>query len=116
MQKGSPNKFRRTTLAAMLACAALALPAHAADLLDTVKARGTLRIAMEGTYPPFNYKDQKSGELAGYDVEVARMLAAKLGVKPEFVSTEWSAILSGLASGKYDVIISQVGMTPKREE
>jgi cystine transport system substrate-binding protein len=54
--------------------------------------------------------------LAGYDVDVARLLAARLGLKPEFVSTEWSAILAGLSAGKYDVIISQVGMTPKREE
>jgi hypothetical protein len=71
--------------------------AWGADLLDTAKARGTLRIAMEGTYPPFNFKDQKTGQLAGYDVDVARLLAAKLGLKPEFVSTEWAAILAGLA-------------------
>jgi cystine transport system substrate-binding protein len=90
--------------------------AHAADLLDTVKARGTLRIALEGTYPPFNFKDARSGALAGYDVDVAKLVAAKLGVKPEFVTTEWSAILAGLGAGKYDVIVSQVGITPKRQE
>jgi L-cystine transport system substrate-binding protein len=118
MPKHSSTMYRRTFLkaGALLLAAGLAIPALAADLLDTVKARGTLRIAMEGTYPPFNYKDQKTGQLTGYDVEVARLLAAKLGLKPEFISTEWSAILAGLASGKYDVIISQVGMTPKREE
>lgn len=101
----------------MLALGALlALPASAADLLATAKARGTLRIAMEGTYPPFNFKDPKTGELAGYDVDVARIVAAKLGLKPEFVTTEWSAILAGLAAGKYDVIVSQVGINPKREQ
>ncbi len=107
---------RVLTLAAILVGAALAAPASAADLLTTAKARGTLRIAMEGTYPPFNFKDQKSGQLAGYDADVARMVAAKLGLKPEFVTTEWSAILAGLGAGRYDVIISQVGMTPKREQ
>jgi len=96
--------------------AAFTLQAHAADLLDTVKARGTLRIAMEGTYPPFNFKDPKTGALAGYDVDVARIVAAKLGLKPEFVSTEWSAILAGLGAGKYDVIVSQVGVNAKREQ
>jgi cystine transport system substrate-binding protein len=118
MGKQFSNKVRRKLLAAgaLLLAAGLALPAGAADLLDAVKARGTLRIALEGTYPPFNYKDQKTGQLAGYDVDVARLLATRLGLKPEFVSTEWSAILSGLSAGKYDVIISQVGMTPKREE
>ena len=93
-----------------------ALPATAADLLDTARARGSLRIAMEGTYPPFNFKDGKTGQLAGYDVDVAKAVAAKLGLKPEFVSTEWSAILAGLAAGKYDVIVSQVGITARREQ
>jgi cystine transport system substrate-binding protein len=117
MQKGFPNNFRRTLLAGAAAlCATLALPTHAADLLDTAKARGTLRIALEGTYPPFNFKDPKTGQLTGYDVDVAKLVTAKLGLKPEFVTTEWTAILSGLGAGKYDVIISQVNITPKREQ
>jgi cystine transport system substrate-binding protein len=126
MPLAHPNNVRRTilrfsaaaavTAAAAVSSAALALPAHAADLFDTVKARGTLRIALEGTYPPFNFKDAKTGQLTGYDVDVARLVAARLGLKPEFVTTEWTAILSGLGAGKYDVIISQVGITPKREQ
>lgn len=100
-------------VAVLLAGAALA--AHAADLLDDVKARGTLRIGMEGTYPPFNYKNDK-GELDGFDVGIAKALAAKLGVKPEFTTTEWSGILAGLQAGKYDVIINQVAATDKRRE
>lgn len=109
------NSNRRLALAVLLAVS-LAQPAAAADLLTTAKARGSLKIALEGTYPPFNFKDQKTGELAGYDVDVAKLIAARLGVKPEFVSTEWSAILAGLAAGRYDVIISQVGINPKREQ
>jgi cystine transport system substrate-binding protein len=93
---------------------AVALPASAADLLAAVKARGTLKVALEGTYPPFNYKE-KNGELAGYDVDVARLVGARLGVKVEFVSSEWASILAGLSANKYDVIISQVGINPKRE-
>lgn len=118
MRKNPMNSLRRHAIKAgvLVLAAGLALPALAADLLDTVKARGTLRIAMEGTYPPFNFKDQKSGELAGYDVDVARLVASKLGLKPQFITTEWSAILAGLGAGKYDVIVSQVGITPKREE
>lgn len=106
--------MRHLLAAAVLVVAAL--PAHAADLLAAAKARGTLRIAMEGTYPPFNFKDQKTGQLDGFDVDVARLVAAKLGLKPEFVATEWSAILAGLAGGKYDVIVAQVGITPQREQ
>ncbi|WP_363503262.1 transporter substrate-binding domain-containing protein [Burkholderia sp. LMU1-1-1.1] len=110
----------RTLGAALLVAAGLAAgwapAASAADLLATVKARGTLKVALEGTYPPFNYKDQKTGQLAGYDVDVARLLAARLGLKVEFVSSEWASILAGLSANKYDVIISQVGINPKREQ
>ena len=115
MRQQRPNNVLRRALllAATLLAVGLATPALGADLLATAKARGTLRIALEGTYPPFNFKD-KRGELAGYDVDVARLLAARLGLTPQFVSTEWSAILAGLGANKYDVIIGQVGITPKR--
>ncbi len=113
---------RRVLLAGMMKITVLSLlagvglHAAAADLLGAVKTRGTLRIATEGTYPPFNFKDQKSGQLTGYDVDVAKLLAEKMGVKAEFVTTEWSGILAGLASNKYDVIVGQVGITAKRQE
>jgi len=110
-----PTATRRALLLSMVLAAA-ALPARAADLLDTVKTRGTLRIALEGTYPPFNFKDPKTGQLAGYDVDVAKLVCARLGVKPEFVTTEWAAILAGLGAGKYDVIVSQVGITSRRQQ
>ena len=118
LQRHEHFRCRAFALAGALLAAGLLSPvvASAADLLATVKARGTLRIAMEGTYPPFNFKQPKTGELAGYDVDVARLLAARLGLTPEFVSTEWAAILAGLGAGKYDVIVSQVGITPKRLE
>jgi cystine transport system substrate-binding protein len=54
-----------------LLAASLALPALRGRPAGRAKARGSLRIAMEGTYPPFNFKDQKTGQLAGYDVDVA---------------------------------------------
>lgn len=118
MVKHSNLVTRRAALCAGLALACLAMqsPAQAADLLQDAKKRGVLRIAMEGTYPPFNYKDPKTGQLTGYDVDVAKLVANKLGLRPEFVATEWAAILAGLAAGKYDVIVSQVGITPKREQ
>ncbi|HSI59954.1 MAG TPA: transporter substrate-binding domain-containing protein [Ideonella sp.] len=100
---------------AAFALAVLAASAGAADLLDEVKQRGTLRIGVEGTYPPFNFKDDK-GQLTGFDVEIAEALAGKLGVKPEFTTTEWSGILAGLQAGKYDVIVNQVSATPQRRQ
>ena len=93
---------------------ATTLHAGAADLLDTVKQRGTLRVAMEGAYPPFNYRE--NGQLAGFEVELANALAQRLGVKADFSTGEWSGLLAGLQAGKYDVVINQVGITDKRKE
>ncbi|WP_211467828.1 transporter substrate-binding domain-containing protein, partial [Collimonas silvisoli] len=103
-------------IAAAILVTSVTLNAFAADLLDTVKARGTLKVAMEGNYPPFNFKDPKTGQLEGFEVDVAKLLAAKLGVTPEFTTTEWSGILAGLGAGKYDVIVNQVGITEERQK
>jgi len=89
--------------------------AHAEDLLTTVKQRGTLIVGMEGTYPPFNSRNS-AGELEGFDVDVAKAVAGKLGVKTQFITTEWSGIIAGLQAGKFDVIVNQVTITPKRQE
>lgn len=109
-----PHPNRLSALLTLLLLATASLPAHATDLLDTAKARGTLKVAVEGTYPPFNFKDPKSRELRGFEVDLAKLLATRMGLKAEFVTTEWSGILAGLSAGKYDVILNQVGITPKR--
>ncbi|HTH72922.1 MAG TPA: transporter substrate-binding domain-containing protein [Trinickia sp.] len=93
----------------------IAAGAHAQDLLDSVKSSGVLRIGLEGTYPPFDSKNA-AGELEGFDVDVAKAVAAKLGVKPQFITTEWSGIIAGLQAGKFDVIVNQVTITPQRKE
>ncbi|OLL27738.1 cystine ABC transporter substrate-binding protein [Burkholderia sp. SRS-W-2-2016] len=111
-------KFSKLLLVNALALSALsftALTAHAEDLLDSVKRAGVLKIGLEGTYPPFNSRN-KEGQLEGFDVDVAKAVAAKLGVKPEFIPTEWSGIIAALQSGKFDVIVNQVTITPQRKE
>ena len=102
------------TLTSSLAALLLMSSVAHAELLDTVKQRGTLRIAVEGTYPPFNFKEK--GQLAGFEVELAKALASKMGVKAEFSTGEWSAMLAGLQANKFDVVINQVGITDKRRE
>ena len=83
--------------------------------LDEAKQRGSLRVAVEGTYPPFNFRDEQ-GMLTGFDVEIAEGIAGKLGLKPEFTTTEWSGILAGLQAGKFDVIVNQVAATDQRKQ
>ena len=124
MAEGIANGRRRRVLGQLLALpasAALCTPsAGAAGLADQAGQanppgpRGTLRIALEGTYPPFNFKDPASGQLTGHDVDVARAVAARMGLEPQFVLTEWSAILPAVRAGRVDVAISQVIITPQR--
>ena len=107
------NTLTRTTLA--LAAALTALTPTASAAAPSTLEKGVLKIGMEGTYAPFTYKDDK-GNLTGFDVDIARAVAAKLGLKAEFVLTEWSGILAGLQANKYDVIVNQVGITAERQK
>lgn len=93
-----------------------AAPSGAADLLAVAKARGTLRVGMEGSYPPFSFLDAKTGQMTGYDADVARLLATRLGLNIDIVTTEWADIFDHLATGRYDMIVSQVSITPQREK
>ncbi|THF85039.1 transporter substrate-binding domain-containing protein [Deinococcus sp. KSM4-11] len=105
--------MKHLILISALALAA-SLNASAATAPSTLTP-GVLKIGMEGTYAPFTYKDA-GGTLTGFDVDIARAVAAKLGLKAEFVLTEWSGILAGLQANKYDVIVNQVGITAERQK
>lgn len=90
-------------------------PATGGDDFGLVKA-GTLTVATEGTYRPFSYHDEGSGDLVGYDVEIAEAVAEELGLEIEFQETQWDAIFAGLEAGRFDVIANQVSINPEREE
>ena len=87
----------------------------AADQLAQIKERGTITIAMEGTWAPWTYHDE-SDNLVGYDVEVGTLIAEKLGVEPEFVEGEWDGLLAGLDAGRYDIMVNGVDITEERAE
>lgn len=85
------------------------------ELLQRINNGGTINIGTEGTYPPFTYHDV-SGKLTGYDVEVSRAVADKLGVEVEFKETQWDAMLAGLDSKRFDMVANQVSLTtPERK-
>jgi cystine transport system substrate-binding protein len=89
-------------------------PEAGASGWDRIKASGTLRIGLEGTYPPFNFQD-KSGELAGFEIDFAKALAAQLGLRPEFHPAPFAGLLGSLESGRVDVVINQITITPDRQ-
>ena len=85
------------------------------DLLAQIQEKGEITIAMEGTWAPWTYHDE-SDELVGYDVEVSKLIAEKLGVEPVFVEGEWDGLLAGLDSGRYDMMVNGVDITEERSE
>jgi L-cystine transport system substrate-binding protein len=85
------------------------------DLLAKVKDEGKLLIGTEGTYAPFTFHDE-SGNLTGFDVEIATEVAERIGVEPEFKETQWDAIFAGLDAKRFDMIANQVGIRPDRQE
>ena len=85
------------------------------DLLAQIQEKGEIVIAMEGTWAPWTYHDE-SDELVGYDVEVGKAIAEKLGVTATFVEGEWDGLLAGLDAGRYDIMVNGVGITPERQE
>ncbi len=84
----------------------------AESTIDQVMRRGVLRVGMD-TFLPWAMKDKK-GELVGFEIDVARRLAADMGVKVEFVPTKWAGIIPALLTGKFDVVIGGMGIQTKR--
>ncbi len=85
------------------------------DLLSQIQEKGVITFAMEGQWAPWTYHDE-SGELVGYDTEVGKAIAEKLGVEAEFVEGEWDGLFAGLDGGRYDAVINGVEITPERAE
>jgi cystine transport system substrate-binding protein len=78
-----------------------------------VEATKTLRIGLEGTYPPFNFQGA-DGQLTGFDVDFAKALAEQMKVKPQFVAAPFAGLLGALESGRTDVVVNQITITPER--
>jgi cystine transport system substrate-binding protein len=107
-------KKTASILVAGLIAALSALPAAAQSRLDSIKSAGVLKIGTEGTYAPFSFHDQKN-DLVGFDVEIGRAVAEKIGVKAEFLEGKWDGLIAGVDANRYDVVINQVGITDARK-
>lgn len=103
-------KFLQTfTVAVALCVTAAALQARP---LEEVRKDGTLLIATEGHYAPFNFFQGK--QLTGFEVEVAELVAQKMGLKPQWKTLSFDALLTGLQQDRWDVVIASHAITPER--
>lgn len=80
-----------------------------------IKDAGTLKIGLDDSYPPMEFRDEKN-ELAGFDIDMGKELAKKLGVKYEPVTTDFNGIVLALKSGKFDAIIAAMSITDERKK
>jgi polar amino acid transport system substrate-binding protein len=97
-----------------LACLFLcAQPLQAGATLDRVKRSGVLNDVLVNDYPPFGFINPNN-ELAGFDVDVARAVAAKLGVKLKLSTPGWETIISGRWQGRWDICICSMSPTEAR--
>ena len=84
-----------------------------ADQSAAIQASGKLIVALEGAWQPWSYHDE-SDTLVGYDVEVSRAIAEKLGVEPEYVESDWDSLFAGLDAGRFDMVCNGVEVTDER--
>ena len=107
-------------LAMILSCAACGGSSKAkGDLLEEIKAQGYIELCTEPYFAPFEFVDpSKTGDdqYVGVDIEIAKYIAEKIGVELRIVPLDFTAVLAGIADGKYDMAISAIAYSPSRAE
>lgn len=85
------------------------------DLLAQIQERGKIVVGLEGDWAPWGFADEDDN-ITGFDAEVAAAIAEKLGVEVEFVPCEWDGLFAGMDTGRWDIVVNGVEVTPEREE
>lgn len=101
--------MRFNTLASAVLAGAFALG------LGSAQAQDSLRIGVEGAYPPFSEKTE-SGELIGFDIDIANALCAEMKVECTMVEQDWDGIIPALQAKKYDAIVASMSITEDRKK
>jgi polar amino acid transport system substrate-binding protein len=102
----SKRLSRRTVLGTLGAGLAMTVvrPAVAAPVtLDALKKAGELRVGCEAAYVPFTYRDA-AGKIIGFDIDFVTKMFEPIGVKPNFIDTQWSGVIPALYAGRFDMI------------
>lgn len=108
--------MKRNVLAVLtISLLGLAGPAHA-DQLDDIKARGELLCGTLGTSQPFSYQDAATRTVVGYDVDMCKLVADKLGVKVNYKLLSVAARVPELNESRVDILAANLGYSPERVE
>lgn len=101
---------------AVLAAMVITKNSWADNSFQKVKEKGELVVGLCAQYPPFESKNEKTGELEGFDIDMGKSLAAKMDVNAKFIDAEWQGLLGGLNKGDYDVLITCMSKSETRGE
>ena len=96
-----------------LVLAAMLLVAGISAMAET---KGTLTMATNAQFPPYEYYDEESGEIVGIDVEIAKLICEKIGYDLEIADIDFDAVIPGVQTAKYDFGASGITMTEERAE
>ena len=106
------KRFLITAGKAALVTSLLLGAAAQARSLDDIKHAGTMIVATEGAYAPFNYF--KGSKLSGFEVDLAEAVVKKMGLKLEWKTLSFDALLAGLRQDRWDMVIASFGVTEER--
>ncbi|GFO53533.1 amino acid ABC transporter substrate-binding protein [Geomonas sp. Red276] len=107
------KRLAAVVLGLVLACTA-GKAAFAADTLADVKKKGVLVAGVKDSLPPFGYVDEKSREIVGYDVDIVKAIAKKLGVRVELKPVTSASRMPQLMEGNIDIIAATMTKNPER--
>jgi polar amino acid transport system substrate-binding protein len=106
----------RLSLSVTLAALVAGATAHAAELPDAIKQAGELRLTVNSTYAPMEYRDPATNELSGLDIDLANAIAKRLGLKIVWSETPFAELIPSLQTKRADFIISGISDRGSRRE
>ena len=105
-------KFKK--IAALLGAFTIASSLFIAGCGNTGDSQKTWRVGTDATYAPFGFKDQQTGDLAGFDIDIIKAIAKEEGLKVEVQNLNFDALLPALQTNTLDVAISDMTISEER--
>ncbi|MDA3053745.1 MULTISPECIES: transporter substrate-binding domain-containing protein [unclassified Campylobacter] len=115
MKKYFKTLFLGLSFLFLLAGCASNQPALNQPTLDQIKSRGTILVGATGDYKPLSVREQ-NGTLWGFDIDIAKAIAEKLGVEPEFVATSWPSLSDDTMAERFDIATTGITINETRKK
>ena len=84
--------------------------------LERIKSKGVFVVGLDDAFPPMGFREKENGEIIGFDIDLARAVAERIGVKAVFKPVPWGGVILSLNRGDIDVIWNGLSITQEREK